>query len=312
MLAQTLKSKVVLYLAIALSAAMLLFTGLVAWFLHNEILGKVSDHVIQLSEVIARSTRFAMLQNEPSYVDQIIHDVANQENIDRIRILSKEGKIIHSTFPPEVGQTVDRNAEGCSRCHQSERPLEQVPKSERTWTFKSPNGQSLLGSMEVIRNEPSCYNAPCHQHAQETSVLGVLDIVYSLDEIDRELRASTLGIAGFSLGFIVIASLSVGFFVHRLVYLPLRDLESGAQRLSAGNLDQPIPVRSSDEFGKLASSFNAHDRRLAQFAGGAARLGTYARAESGKTDAGAAPRSGGDRARGEARLGRAAGLGRRP
>ena len=253
----TLKFKVVLYLAIALSAAMILFTGLVAWFLHNEILGKVSDHVIQLSQVVAKSTRFAMLQNQPFYVDQVIHDVASQENIDRIRILSKEGKIIHSTFPDEVGRTVDRNAEGCSRCHQSERPLEQVPRSERTWTFKGADGRSLLGSMEVVRNEPSCYNAACHQHSQDKPVLGVLDIVYSLDETDRELRASTLGIAGFSLGFIVIASLSVGFFVHRLVYLPLRDLEGGAQRLSAGNLDQPIPVRSNDEFGRLAASFNA-------------------------------------------------------
>ena len=110
--------------------------------------------------------------------------------------------------------------------------------------------------MEVIRNEPSCYNAACHQHSKETSVLGVLDIVYSLDEIDRKLRTSTLGIAGFSLGFIAFAALLVGFFVHRLVYLPLRDLEGGAQRLSAGNLDQAIPVRSGDEFGKLASVFN--------------------------------------------------------
>lgn len=253
---QTLKYKVVLYLAIALSAVMLLFTVLVAWFLHTELLDKVSDHVTQLSEVISKSTRFAMLQNQPTYVDRIIHDVANQEKIDRIRILSKEGKITHSTYAPEIGQTVDRNAEACSHCHQSERPLEQVPKSARTWTFTGPKGQSLLGSMEVIRNEPSCYNAACHQHAKETSVLGVLDIVYSLDEIDRKLGTGTLGIAAVSLTFIVIASLSVGFFVHRLVYLPLRDLESGAQRLSTGNLDQPIPVRSADEFGKLASLFN--------------------------------------------------------
>jgi two-component system NtrC family sensor kinase len=206
--------------------------------------------------VISKSVHFAMLQNQPSYVDQIIHDVADKEQIDRVRILSKEGKITHSTYAPEVGQTVDRNAEACSRCHQSERPLEQVPRSERTWTFKGPDGQSLLGSMEVIRNEPSCYNAACHQHSKETSVLGVLDIVYSLDATDQELRASTLGIAGISLGFIVIASLSVGFFVHRLVYLPLRDLENGAQRLAAGNLEQPIPVRGADEFGKLASLFN--------------------------------------------------------
>jgi two-component system NtrC family sensor kinase len=252
----TLKFKVVLYLTVGLSAAMLLFTGMVAWFLQQEILGKVSDQVIQVSEVISKSTRYAMLQNQPTYVDRIIRDVANQEKIHRVRILSKEGRITHSTFAPEIGQKVDRNAESCSHCHQSERPLEQVPKSERTWTFKGPNGESLLGSMEVIHNEPSCYNAACHQHSKETSVLGVLDIVYSLDDIDRKLRTSTLGIAGFSLGFIAIAAALVGFFVHRLVYVPLRDLETGAQRLSAGNLDQAIPVRSSDEFGKLATSFN--------------------------------------------------------
>ena len=254
---QTLKFKVILYLTIGLSVAMLLFTGVVAWFLHNQILGKVSDHVMQLSEVITKSTRFAMLQNEPAYVDQIIHDVAAQEKIDRVRILSKDGRIIHSTYAPEIGQTVDANAEACSRCHQSGRPIAQVPRNERTWTFKAPNGKPLLGSMEVIRNEPSCYNAACHQHKKETSVLGILDINYSIEEIDTKLRTNTLEIAGFSVGFIALASLAVGFFVHRLVYLPLRDLETGAQRLSAGNLDQPIPVRGGDEFGRLACSFNS-------------------------------------------------------
>jgi two-component system NtrC family sensor kinase len=254
---KTLKFKIVLYLAVGLSAAMLLFTGLVALFLYNEILGKVSDHVTQLSEVISKSTRFAMLQNQPDYVDRIIHDVVNQQKIDRVRILSKEGRITHSTFASEIGQTVDRKAEACTHCHQSERPLEQVPRAERTWTFKRPDGKLMLGSMEVIRNEPSCYNAACHQHSKETSVLGVLDIIYPLDEVNQKLRTSMIGIAGISLTFILIASLAVGFFVHRLVYVPLRDLESGARRLSTGNLDQPIPIRSADEFGKLASLFNA-------------------------------------------------------
>ncbi len=258
----TLKFKVVLYLTIALSVAMLLFTGGVAWFLYNQILGNVSDYVIQLSQVITRSTRFAMLQNQPAYVDRIIHDVADQEKIDRVRILSQDGRITHSTYAPEIGRTVDRNAEACSRCHASERPLEQVPRNERTWTFQGADGKPLLGSMEVIRNEPSCYNAACHQHKKETSVLGVLNIDYSLDEIDTKLRTSTIEIAGFSLGFITLAALAIGYFVHRLVFLPLRDLEGGAERLSAGNLDQPIPVRSGDEFGKLARSFNSMTNAL--------------------------------------------------
>jgi two-component system NtrC family sensor kinase len=249
---KTLKFKVVLYLTVALSAAMLFFTGLVAWYLSTEIIETVSDELIQVSEVVSRSTRFAMLQNQPAYVDRIIHDVANRGKIARVRILSNDGKIVFSTRAPEVGQTDGENSNNHNQI-----AFEQFPPSgRRTWIFEDPNGQSFLGSMEVIRNEPSCYNAACHHHSKETPVLGVLAIDYSLDDIKRKLSTNVLGIAGFSVGFIGLAALLVGFFVHRLVYLPLRDLEGGAQRLAAGDLDQAIPVRSSDEFGKLAASFN--------------------------------------------------------
>ena len=257
MRSKTLKFKVVLYLAIALTLAMLAFTALVVRHQREELLREAVSRVAQISDVIKKSTRFAMLTNQPAYVDNIIRDVGNQGNIEKVRILSKDGTIIHSTYPPELGLKVDRKAEACVLCHESDAPLEQVPQSRRSRIFATPAGTRMLGSMDVIRNEPSCYTANCHQHSKSTSVLGVLDIVYSLDEIDRTMRTNAITMALLSLGFIVIAALSAGFFVHRLVYVPLRDLETGAKRLSAGNMEQMIPVRSADEFGQLAASFNA-------------------------------------------------------
>jgi two-component system NtrC family sensor kinase len=254
---QTLRFKVGLYLTIALTVAMFAFTALVVWHQRQELLANVAERVTQISEVITKSTRYAMLQNQPDYVEKIIRDVGNQESIDKVRILSKDGKIIHSTNASEIGQTLDRKAEACSHCHQSEQPLEQVPRSERTWTFTTPDGRRMLGSMEVIRNEPSCYTAACHQHSRATSVLGVLDIVYSLDEIEHAMRINAITIGIFSLCFVVVASLAVSFFVHRLVQVPLNDLENGARKLASGDLEQAIPVRSADEFGQLAASFNA-------------------------------------------------------
>jgi two-component system NtrC family sensor kinase len=254
---QTIKFKVGLYLTVALSLAVVLFTVPVAWQQRNELIDTVASHVIQLSGVIIRSLRFAMLQNQPSFVDTIIHDVGQQDGIDRIRIISANGTITHSTYAAEIGRTVDRKAEGCSLCHATEKPLEEVPKSKQTWTFTAPGGQRLLGSMEVIRNAPSCYNAACHHHSPNTPVLGVLDIRYSLHDMDQRIRKAVLTITAFSLGFVLVASLSVGLFIHRLVYLPLHDMESGARQISSGNLEQPIPVRSGDEFGELADSFNA-------------------------------------------------------
>ncbi|MBI5912227.1 MAG: HAMP domain-containing protein [Betaproteobacteria bacterium] len=257
MRSRTLKFKVVLYLALALTLAMLVFTLLVVRHQRDEMLREAVSHVAQISEVIKKSTRFAMLTNQPTYVDSIIRDVGNQGSIEKVRILSKDGTIIHSTYLPEIGLKVDRKAEACVLCHLSETSLEQVPQSQRSRIFATPEGRRMLGSMDVIRNEPSCYTANCHQHSKSMSVLGVLDIVYSLDDIDRKMRTSAITMAALSLGFIVIAALSVGFFVHRLVYVPLRDLETGARRLSTGNLEQTIPVRSEDEFGQLAASFNA-------------------------------------------------------
>lgn len=262
MLPRTLKFKVAFYLALSVTAAMLLFTLLVVWHQRNELFEAAADRVTQLSEVITKSTRYAMLQNQSAWVNRIIHDVAGQDGIERVRILSKDGRVIHSTYAPEIGQTLDRNAEACSRCHQSEKPLVQIPKGKRTWTFVNAQGRRLLGSMEVIRNEPSCYNAACHQHSKSTSVLGVLDIVYSLDEIDRATRKHAIAIAGLSTGFAFLVALGISLFVHRLVYVPLRDLESGAKRLAAGDLEQAIPVRSADEFGALSASFNAMTRAL--------------------------------------------------
>ena len=254
---KTLKFKVVMYLAIALTLAMLVFTVLVVKHQREGLLTEAENHVAQISEVIKRSTRFAMLANRPAYVDSIIQDVGSQGSIEKVRVLSKDGTIIHSTYFPEIGQKVDRKAEACVICHRSESTLEQIPQSQRSRIFSTAEGRRMLGSMDVIRNEPSCYTANCHVHSKSQAVLGVLDIVYSLDDIDRTMRTSAITMAAYSLGFILIASLLVGVFVHRLVYVPLIDLETGAKRLSSGDLDQMIPVRSEDEFGRLASSFNS-------------------------------------------------------
>ena len=266
MLPKTLKFKVGFYLAVALTAMLLIFAALVVRHERSELLNAAAAHVTQLSDVITRSTRFAMLNNQPDYVHSIIQDVARQENIDKVRLFSKEGVIIDSSYPHEIGLKVDRKAEGCFLCHQSEQPLERLPSRERARVFDAPDGRRMLASMEVIRNEPSCYNAACHAHTKEQSVLGVLDIVYPLDEIERSLRASGITIVVLSLGFVVLTSGLVSLFVHRLVYRPLRDLEAGAKRLASGNLEQPIPVRNGDEFGQLAISFNTMTAALREAA----------------------------------------------
>ena len=256
MLHDNLKLKVSLYLIIALSTAMVLFTLLIVRHQMEELQSEISRHAMQISEVIVKSTRYAMLLNKRDIAEKIIQDIGKQKGIERVRVMNKDGTIIHSNRPAEIGYSIDQQAEPCVKCHQTIKPLKQVPDDMRWTIYKTPEGTRSLSTMQAIRNEPSCSSASCHEHPANQSVLGIVDVAYSLDEIDQKKNRHVAYLIGFSLGFIFLVAASVGVLLQRLIYLPLKDLESGAKKITFGDLDHTIRVRNDDEFGRVAGSFN--------------------------------------------------------
>lgn len=253
---KSLKFKVGLTLAIALSPAIVLFPFLIVKHQQEHLQGEIAEHVTQISEIIVRSTHYAMLVNKRDIADKIIQDIGRQRGIEQVRVVNKDGTIIHSNRAKEIGFSIDQQAEPCLHCHQGGKPPSQLASDKRWRIYKNADGQRVLGAMEAIRNEPSCSTASCHEHPASQSVLGIVDIAYSLDEVDRTLENHALSLAAISLGVILLVAISVGFLLQRLIYLPLKDLEAGALKISAGELDHEIPVRGDDEFGRVAASFN--------------------------------------------------------
>lgn len=258
----SLRFKVGAYLVVALMTAVFIFTMMVVHNNREELLQQVTNNSGQLSRVVIGSTRFAMLQNQPSHVSQIIQDVGEQQGIEKVRILSKEGVIIHSSDQREIGVKIDQAAEACLACHLDEQSLLESPRFGRTRFFSDQKGKRMLGSTAVIHNEPTCVGSGCHEDTKAQPVLGVLDIVYPLDDIEHTLRSNTYTVFGLSFGFIVLAGLLLSYLIHRMIYRPLKDLDDGASRLAQGDLEYTIPVRSKDEFGQLAGSFNSMTKAL--------------------------------------------------
>ncbi|MCK9387894.1 MAG: ATP-binding protein [Sulfuritalea sp.] len=248
--------KVGLYLFIALSVAMTLFTVLILEHRRVDLQDVASRHVTQIADVVVASTRHAMLVNKRDVAEKIIEDIGKQKGIERVRVISADGTIIHSSRPEEFGYSIEQNEEPCVHCHKTSKPLLQLPDDKRWRIIESSDGHRSLATMHAIRNEPSCSSASCHEHPASQTVLGVVDIAYSLDEIDRTTSAHTVHIVGISAGFIFLFSVGVGLLLQRLIYRPLDDLESGAEMIASGHLDGHIPVRSDDEFGRVAASFN--------------------------------------------------------
>lgn len=262
MLPNNVTLKVGLYLAIVLSAAMVAFTIGIARYHEEDLQREVSRHALQISEIIVESTRHAMLLNERDLAATIIQDIGSERRIEQVRVINKDGMVIHSNHVAEIGHTMNQQAEPCVLCHLTSKPLAQVPDDQRWRIHDTPEGGRVVRTMRAIRNEPSCSSASCHQHPETQSVLGVVDVAYSLDEVDQAAKRHRIIIAVMSLGFIVLVCVSVGLLLKRLIYIPLRDLEAGARKVSSGNLDHAIPVRSNDEFGRLTGSFNRMTQAL--------------------------------------------------
>jgi len=215
----------------------------------------------QQSEVLRRSASHYMLNNDRNGLYEMMANMADQPGFVRVRILNSEGVISYSTLPSEVGGSVNKDAEACYACHEQSKPLTRLSRSDRFRVYRA-NGTRVLGVITPIENQPTCSNASCHAHPASVQILGVLDTNVSLEKVDVSLaqeRESMLTYTGAALLLVVVLS---GLFVWIEVSNPLRSLKAGTERVAKGELGFQIHVRSNDEIGDLAESFNSMSSRL--------------------------------------------------
>jgi two-component system NtrC family sensor kinase len=229
-------------------------TYLAAKSQREEILSEATASTLRLANTIRRSTHHAMLQTRREDVLKMIENVGQQEGIDHVRILNKQGIINYSSDPAEINRVVDKKAEACYRCHDAEQPLVKLETAERARVFQS-NGHRTLAAIEVIYNEPACWSAACHAHPPEQSLLGVVDVGVSLEDADLRMAKATRDEILFGLGSTVVICGLVGVFIVRFVSRPVGRLLECTRKVARGELDCSIDVAGNDEIGDLADSF---------------------------------------------------------
>ncbi len=252
--------------AVGLSAAVV--TSVAAYLILNSYsrlaIADAEAFAQQISETVKSSTRYDMLLNQRESIHQIISTIGRQEGIDKVRIFNKEGEIILSTDSSDIGHLVDMNAEACYACHAADRPLENLSIRERTRIFETNGSGRMLGIINPIYNEESCWSAACHSHGQEQTVLGVLDITVPLSAADRQQRESGMVLMLLMVAAVITISLIIWLLVKQLVLKPVALLSEATESLAAGEMEHRVPVNSDDEIGRLAASFNEMTGRLSE------------------------------------------------
>jgi two-component system NtrC family sensor kinase len=247
-------------LAGCLVAAALLFFTLFGYY-HQRLEQRHLEALVNLSaervsDIIHFSAWQAMMANDRARLFQLIKDLGREPGIKKIRIINEIGLVEHSTDENEPGHVVDKSAEACYACHAQSEPMARLRRNDRTRVFVDDAGRRTLAVIRPIENHPDCSSASCHAHPPAKRILGVIDVHLALDSVDARLaehRKQVYLATGLAAALMCLLSmLFVWYFVHR----PVKLLQEGTVRLGRGDLSHRIPVRSSDELGALAASFN--------------------------------------------------------
>jgi two-component system NtrC family sensor kinase len=212
-----------------------------------------------VSESIKGAIRHAMIEDKRDRAYTIIRDIARLRPVDHVRLINKEGRITFSTLPGEAGRMVDKRAEGCNACHGPDDILVAPADGGRRRIYET-DGHRVLAVVTPFQNEPGC--AACHAHPATKNVLGVLDVGFSLGEVDRDLtafRSANLAVTA-ALALLLVAFLWM--FVRRQVLRPVEALLDGTRHVARDELETEIRVGTRGELGLLAASFNDMIRSL--------------------------------------------------
>ena len=89
----------------------------------------------------------------------------------------------------------------------------------------------------------------------EQARLGSAQIIFSTDSTDAAIREAFITGTALTL-VIVLGGLAVTFYACRRAVRPIREMARAASKIAQGDLTQRVNVRSHDEIGVLANTFN--------------------------------------------------------
>ncbi len=203
------------------------------------------------SELIKNALIYGMLRNNRDAIRETMDSLSRADNLLWLRIDDMNFMVHFSSNKKEIGQ--DLCSGGCKYAF-----------TKRPWQIKTVSGRRVLGLFNQIPNMKSCYTASCHFHPKGQKTLGTIELGYSLEPMDRQIKTQSLMIALFGFFFISVLSILLYFIIRRFVLKPIAALTDGVRKTSYENLSAGMETGASDEIGVLARSFSIMKEELRQ------------------------------------------------
>ena len=251
---QSLRFKIIIGLVALLTVTMtILFT--IQYFQHRgkmirNLQENVSPHLTQMVNDVLKSSMLSKNKGEMKY----ILEVASQyPDVKKIFILNRVGRIIASLDDKEIGRIIELRDPTCQVCHHG-----TTKALNKTVIYSSLQGEKIFRNVNPIYNRKECFS--CHK--PEEKITGVLVTDFTLNNIEKQLRAELKENILLLFFAISISTFVIGIALNQLVIKKLQHFVEAASRFGRGDFKRTISFKSDDEIKRLADSFNLMAKTL--------------------------------------------------
>jgi methyl-accepting chemotaxis protein len=182
-----------------------------------------------------------MLAGDPAVVAETIAKAQKIEGIESLKV--EKSQAVIDLLAPESKFT-------------TEPLIKEIFKNKKPQVIENTNGKHTIRLLQPLVAEDRCLS--CHGNVQNGDVLGVMDLVISLEKNDAEIN-KTETILLIALSIVVVAFVSVlNLFFGKEVLTPLEGLRTRIGALVSGDKDltKRLDASKKDEFSAAALAVN--------------------------------------------------------
>jgi len=200
---------------------------------------------LESSARIVRRVREVMMTEEPHDLTNVVNRMASENPAYRdVRLLSHDGRVLASQLPggPTAG---DSTSWPCAVCHAPPGQARDSTGCSYCEILEPGEGERALSVVTPILGEAGCTASGCHDGADESTILGVLQADYSLARMDALVSQRNRHTALAILIALVLGTAATWWSMDRILGRRIRTLREGAERLA----DHDFTFRFSDSTG---------------------------------------------------------------
>lgn len=252
-----LRIRLILFVGLALALGLGVYC-VVGIRVHNaQLIGERIITIDAASQIIVQNIHQSMVRRQIGDIQTIVRDMGGSRRIEAVTVCDASGRIHFSANPGEVGRAAALRGSPFSipRILKQNQPLESGARLRVISTGKF--GRSLALSTP-IKNETQCHG--CHDATRP--VLGALDMVFTISDIDEQVAHNRNRAVGFGILTFVLVTGAAMLIVQYSVRPVINRVIEGTRRIHSGDYGFSIPVASKDELGWLAQHFNMMSLKL--------------------------------------------------